>query len=375
MSAAVPATAPRPEPALKIEPDAVLNALTDATIVVGPLGEVAYANAAAEQFFNEGARRLRGRALEALIPPDSPLFALIGQVREGGGSRTEYDLTIETPRIGTHLVTARAADLPEAPGHLVVTFHAQSVPRALDRQLSHRNAARSVTGLAAMLAHEVKNPLSGIRGAAQLLESGVAEEDRALTSLIREEADRICALVERVEVFSDDPRPDRGPVNIHEVLDRVRRVAEAGPARGVEIAERYDPSLPPVFGDRDQLIQVFLNLVKNAAEAMPGEGGEIAISTAYRHGVRVAPAGSGGRVHLPIAVSVTDNGAGIPEDLRSHLFDPFVTGKPAGKGLGLALVAKLVEDHGGVIEFESGTCGTEFRVLLPVHEGGEGESP
>lgn len=372
MNAAVPATAPRPDRAPEIGPDAVLNALADATIVVGPLGEVAYANAAAEQFFNTGARRLRGRVLEALIPLDSPLFALIGQVREVGGSRTEYDLTIETPRIGKHLVTARAANLPEAPGHQVVSFHAQPVPRAIDRQLSHRNAARSVTSLAAMLAHEVKNPLSGIRGAAQLLESGVSEEDRALTGLIRDEADRICALVERVEAFSDDPRPERGAVNIHEVLDRVRCVTEAGPARGVRIVERYDPSLPPVFGDRDQLIQVFLNLVKNAAEAVSPEGGEIVLATAYRHGVRVAPAGVGGRVHLPIAVTIADNGAGIPEDLRPHLFDPFVTGKPAGTGLGLALVAKLIDDHGGVIELESGAGGTEFRVLLPVHEAGDG---
>ena len=368
MRVAVPTPARRLDREPEIGAEAVLNALADATIVVDPLGRVAYANAAAEQFFNAGAHRLHGRALDGLIPADSPLFALIGEVREGGGSRTEYDLTIETPRIGSHLVTALAAYLPEAPGHQVVTFRAQSVPRAIDRQLSHRNAARSITGLAAMLAHEVKNPLSGIRGAAQLLESGVSEEDRALTSLICEEADRICALVERVEAFSDGPQPERGAVNIHEVLDRVRRVAEAGAARGVAIVERYDPSLPPVFGDRDQLIQVFLNLVKNAAEAVSRDGGEIVLSTAYRHGVRVAPAGVGGRVHLPIAISVADNGAGVPEGLRPHLFDPFVTGKPAGKGLGLALVAKLVDDHGGVIELETGAGGTELRVLLPAHE-------
>jgi two-component system nitrogen regulation sensor histidine kinase GlnL len=219
-----------------------------------------------------------------------------------------------------------------------------------------------------MLAHEVKNPLSGIRGAAQLLDDNVSSaDDRQLTQLIVDETDRICALVDRMEVFSDSRPLERGAVNIHQVLEHVRRVAQNGFARRVRITERYDPSLPPVLGNRDQLVQVFLNLIKNAAEAVPEEGGDIAITTAYQHGMRLAVPGSDKRVHLPLVVSIEDNGAGIPDDLRPHLFDPFVTTKQGGTGLGLALVAKLIGEHGGVIEFDSQPRRTVFRVMLPLH--------
>jgi len=273
---------------------------------------------------------------------------------------------IETPRLGAHVVTLQVAPLFEGPGDLVITLHQRSIAHKIDRQLTHRNAARSVTGMAAILAHEVKNPLSGIRGAAQLLEQSAGAGDRELTRLICDEADRIVALVDRMEAFAD-PRPiERGPVNIHEVLERVRRVAQSGFARHVRFVEEYDPSLPPVFGNRDLLVQVFLNLVKNAAEAAPERGGEIGLSTAYQQGVRLAVPGSGTRLHLPLVVSVTDNGDGIPEDLRAHLFDPFVTTKHNGTGLGLALVAKVVGDHGGVIEFDSQPRRTIFRVFLPM---------
>jgi two-component system nitrogen regulation sensor histidine kinase GlnL len=220
--------------------------------------------------------------------------------------------------------------------------------------------------MAAMLAHEVKNPLSGIRGAAQLLEQSAGPGDRELTRLICDESDRICALVDRMEVFSDQRPLEREPVNIHEVLNRVRLVAQSGFARHVRFVEDYDPSLPAVHGNRDLLIQVFLNLVKNAAEAVSGQGGEIQITTAYQHGVRLAVAGSDSRVHLPLVVSIIDDGEGIPDELGQHLFDPFVTTKHNGTGLGLALVAKVIGDHGGVIEFESQPRRTVFRVCLPM---------
>jgi two-component system nitrogen regulation sensor histidine kinase GlnL len=236
----------------------------------------------------------------------------------------------------------------------------------MDRHLTHRNAARSVTAMAAMLAHEVKNPLSGIRGAAQLLEQDADESGRELTQLICDETDRIVALVDRMEAFSDHRPIDRDAVNIHEVLDRVRKIAQSGFARQVRIGEDYDPSLPPVHGNRDLLVQVFLNLIKNAAEAVPNSGGEITIATAYRHGLRLAVPGSETRQHLPLMVSVADNGPGIPEDLKAQLFDPFVTTKRNGTGLGLALVAKVIGDHGGVIEFDSQPRRTVFRVFLPV---------
>src|SRR5215470_5868246 len=181
-----------------------------------------------------------------------------------------------------------------------------------------------------------------------------------------DEADRIVALVDRMEVFSDRRPLERGPVNIHEVLNRVRLVAQSGFARHVHFVEDYDPSLPPVYGNRDALIQALLNLVKNAAEAVPAQTGEIQVSTAYQHGVRLAVSGTDARLHLPLVVEVADNGEGIPEDLRPHLFDPFVTTKHNGTGLGLALVAKVIDDHGGVIEFESQPRRTVFRLFLPT---------
>jgi two-component system, NtrC family, nitrogen regulation sensor histidine kinase GlnL len=353
-------------PEIQIEARAVLAALPDPVLVVDALDQLRYANAAAEEFFDAGATMLIGLPLAELLPGDSPVFALIDSVRRSGASVSEYGVNIDMPRIGTRVLTVQAAPLGDERSHVVVSLQGRSIAAKIDRQLTHRSAARSVTAMAAMLAHEVKNPLSGIRGAAQLLEENADTADRELTRLICDEADRICALVDRMDVFSDRRPLERQPVNIHEVLERVRRAAQSGFARNIRFVEEYDPSLPPVDGNRDLLIQTFLNLVKNAAEAAPAQGGEIVLSTAFQHGIRLAVGGSDSRVHLPLMVSITDNGDGIPEDLRSHLFDPFVSTKHNGSGLGLALVAKVIGDHGGVIEFDSQPRRTVFRVHLPM---------
>tara|TARA_B100001146_G_C16075466_1_gene388308 strand:+ start:53 stop:766 length:714 start_codon:yes stop_codon:yes gene_type:complete len=218
-----------------------------------------------------------------------------------------------------------------------------------------------------MLAHEIKNPLSGIRGAAQLLESSVGDEDRSLARLIRDETDRIVSLVDRMEIFSDERPVDRAPINIHSVLDHVKSLAQAGFARKIKFTELYDPSLPPVYANRDQLVQVFLNLVKNAAEAIGDSAdGEIVLTTAYRPGIKLSVPGSAEKVSLPLEFCVQDNGPGVSNDLLPLLFDPFITTKTNGTGLGLALVAKIVGGHGGIIECDSQGNKTIFRVLMPA---------
>jgi two-component system nitrogen regulation sensor histidine kinase GlnL len=339
-----------PDPALILSPD-------DAVIAV---------NEAAEALFGYGLSLLsRGRFRDAL-PPGSALTALIDVAHRTGLQARERGLEITL--FGHPPFEADGAAAPLEDGSILLTLQVRGGALGIERT-GDGAGLRSVVGLGRMLAHEIKNPLAGIRGAAQLLKAAARPEDVSLAQLIVDETERIHRLVNRMEAFSDDAAPVLSAVNIHEVLDRVRALAANGVADGLILREQYDPSLPPTLGDEDMLIQIFLNLVKNAAEAAHARGdsrGEVVIATAYRHGVRMRSTNGQALRGAPLEVRIQDNGPGVPPRLREHLFEPFVTSKSFGAGLGLALVAKLVAIQGGMIDFESEPGRTVFRVLLPI---------
>ena len=350
--------------------DAVLNALPHPVIVIAPDGKVVDANAAAEAFFEVSVPLLRRQSLRDLVPFGSPLLTLVEQVRSRSAAVNEYKVDLGTPRNpGDRLVDMHVAPLPEQPDYVVVMLQERTIADKMDRQLTHRGAARSVIALAAMLAHEIKNPLSGIRGAAQLLEQSANDDDRTLTRLICDEADRIVKLVDRMEVFGDERPVEREPINIHVVLDHVKRLAQSGFAPQHQVRRRLRSVAAAGLGQprsaRASVPQP--DQERRRGDRRDGSTVKLQLTTAFRPGVRLSLPGSKTRVSLPLEFCVRDNGPGVPEELMPHLFDPFVTTKPSGTGLGLALVSKIVGDHGGIIECESQPRRTVFRILMPKY--------
>jgi two-component system nitrogen regulation sensor histidine kinase GlnL len=336
----------------------LLAQLPVAVLLVDPDGLVVQANAECEQLLNVSERQMVGQSVATLLPP------LAGARRE---ERTfaAFDAEIETQRVRLRVDLIEAA-VTDHPGWRTVTLHHAAASRRLGVTAERAAAARSAVGAAAMLAHEIKNPLSGIRGAAQLIADGA--EAGELTQLIMSEVDRVAALIDRMEDFTDNRPITLDALNIYPLLAHARDVARAGFARGIIFEERFDPSLPPVLANRDALLQVLINLLKNAA-AILGERGErrITLATAYRHGMSARVSRGGGKIPLPIEICVIDSGPGAPDDIADHLFDPFVSSRPEGKGLGLALVDKLVRDMGGIVQYsrEGQPHQTVFRILLP----------
>lgn len=350
----------RPEPTKGPGFGELFAALPVAVLVIDPDGRIAHANSACELLLNHSETTMIGQPYDAvLLPP-----ADYADRRDGHGFAA-FDTEIEAirgPRIRVDFVETLVADHP---GWRIVTLHHAPQSRRVAQGAERTAGARAAVGAAAMLAHEIKNPLSGIRGAAQLLRSG--GEDGELTRLITTEVDRIVTLIDRMQDFTDTRPLKLAPTNVYPLLDHARRVALAGFAREVTIEERFDPSLPPVLIDPDAFLQVLLNLLKNAAEAVSDTAGpRIALATAYRHGMSVSAGPGRPRQPLPIEILVTDNGPGAPADIAEHLFEPFVSGKPEGKGLGLPLVEKLVRDMGGIVQYarERDPEVTVFRILL-----------
>jgi len=342
----------RPAPA-----EALLSALPTPLLVVDEDGIILDANAAAETLLNLSRNVIIGMGVDdatghhlRTMPSETPFVA--------------YDLEVQLPGLRHIKADMMAAPLPDWPGWRVVALHVHPTAAPIARRAGGNLAA---AGAAALLAHEIKNPLSGIRGAAQLLEANADEDARALTKLIRDEVDRVAALIDRMEGFTDKRPLALAPQNIHAILEHARSVAAQGFGRHVVFREVYDPSLPPVLGHRDSLVQVLINLIKNAAEALGEKGGMITLTTAYRHGMRMVTEGGDGRRQLPIEVCVIDDGPGAPPEIAEHLFDPFVSSKRDGRGLGLALVEKLVADQGGMVEYarEGSPERTVFRLLMP----------
>ena len=349
-------------------PEALLAAIPHALIGVDGAGAVIFANPAAEQFFDLSASFLKRQSFAALLSANHPVLALVQQANTRGMAASEYGVEIVVPRLGARNADVSVSSVADLAGAALVMFQERSNAQKMDRQLTQIHWGNSVSSMAAILAHEIKNPLAGIRGAAQLIEQNASESDRSLTRLICEEADRIRNLVDRTEIFTDHRPIDLKPINIHEVLEHVKKLAVTSFARLVAFHENYDPSLPAVAGDKERLIQVFLNLVKNAADSVNGQNdAEIILQTSFRPGVHLAMAGTRNRQALPLEISVRDNGPGVPAGLRETLFEPFVTSKAKGQGLGLAITAKIIADHGGTIDCLSEPRRTVFRTRLPVY--------
>ena len=334
----------------------IISALPQAVLLLSADLRVEFSNQAAEDLLAQGEAQIIGKNLQELPAFGKKWADLCARSAQNGEAvhllEQKLEFAYENIIVSAHIVAL-------ADCKILLTLEKQDGGQKLAAWAAKNEITRATGVMAAMLAHEVKNPLSGIRGAAQLLQSEVAPAQQPLATLICKETDRIRDLLEQMEIFTAGI-PERSAVNIHEVLQYVISIAKNSFARDVSFRELYDPSLPLVLAHRDLLVQMFLNLVKNAAEAaLGGEKPTITISTYYQTGYRLAS------VALPIAVDIEDNGAGIAESLRENLFEPFLSSKEQGRGLGLAIVAKIAKDLGASVELaQSVKKGAKFTVRL-----------
>ena len=334
--------------------------------------KVCAGNSYAEQVIGLSEKQMRKRTMEDIFGANSILVETLRQAIEKKSSFTQYGVELVTADRHPLFCDLHIRYLNEDQSRMMVIAHPTGVAQKMNQSLTHTTAARSVTAMASMLAHEIRNPLAGISGAAQLLAMNANDEDQKLAEMIEQETKRIGVLVNRFEAFGDDRPVARSPVNVHDVLDRAVRSALAGFGAAHNFLKEYDPSIPDAAGDEDQLLQVFQNLLKNACEAMETEGGSVRLITRYNSGVKFAANGTK-TVSLPLQIEVQDNGRGIPPSILSDIFDPFVSSKSNGTGLGLSLVSKSIAAHGGLIECSSDSRGTRFTLRLPIwHQPSKG---
>lgn len=344
---------------------AYLSALPIAVMIATPEGRIRFLNAAGELMLGISSEHATGKPLAELFHTDAKIIPLVQRVFEGGAVLRDHEHVLQPQRATAQRVNLLMVPVREPQREVILFFDAPAAMQAMTEQATQRGVARAAGTIAAMLAHEVKNPLAGIRGAAQLLAEESQPQERALAELICREVERIRQLLDEFEALSDPTVETPQPVNIHEALDDACALMKHAHAT-IACDKRYDPSLPAVLAKRERLVQVFLNLIKNAAEALEGAAEpRIVLTTSYKSGVRLRRA-EGEQARAFVCVTVEDNGCGIAQDLRETLFQPFVSGKQGGRGLGLAVAYKLISDFGGMLELESSQPGcTRMRVLLP----------
>ncbi|MEI4232162.1 two-component system sensor histidine kinase NtrB [Roseovarius sp. D22-M7] len=345
--------------------DAIWAALPVPALVIDAGDRIARINPAAEGFMLASERAMVGQPVWDRLAVNAPLDEAFERARQSGAPLFVNDVDVGTGERAPMQCNLQIAPLSGQPGYMIMLISPREFSGRMVQNSNVKSAAKSAIGMAEMLAHEIKNPLAGITGAAQLLSMNVASEDMELTDLIVSESRRIVGLLERVEQFGNITAPDLRPINLHDVLDRARRSAMLGFAAHMTLIEDYDPSLPLALGDVDQLLQVVLNLLKNAAEASKGAAGTIRLHSYYEQSLRVRrDKGEGRGKVLPLQIEIIDDGPGLPPEIAEQVFDPFVSGRENGTGLGLALAAKIVSDHDGWISVSSVPGRTVFRISL-----------
>ena len=353
-----------------ISPNVVLESFPDIILIIDKENKVLFVNSAAEDFLYLSRGKILGKRLDKFFFKDSPLFDLLKKVKSHSDVIRDEEFYLASIRSKKNLFSAQVSGVTNYPGVRVIRLQEKAITKEISQRFQSIHAGQSLSVMSKVFAHEIKNPLSGIRGAAQLLEDKIPGEDLDLTKMIRDEVDRICRLVDKIDVFNGDYFFLKSELNIHKILEHVKTISLNGFAKRIIFEKNYDPSLPAIAGHEDQLIQAFLNLIKNSSEALGNKEGRILLKTLYSHPSRTASNGSA-YDDLPIVVEIHDNGSGISKAILNSMFDPFITTKKTGSGLGLSVASKIISDHGGTIEFTSKPGETICSVRFPINSKGK----